>query len=339
MDESPPSSPQPTLSLLDAIALIIGIVVGAGIYKTPSEVAANVDSELLFLLLWLAGGAVSLVGALCYAELATAYPHVGGEYHYLARAFGRELAFLLAWARLSVMQTGSIVLLAFIVGDYCSQLLALGPYSSSIYAAVTLAGLTALNAIGIKPGKWGQNWLSAAKLLGLVLVIAVGLALPWTCVRACPSEPPPLSGSSSAAIFVLLTYGGWSEAAYLSAEVRDAQRNLVKALVISLSAITVIFLLVNVAYLRGLGLEGMARSPAVAADLMRCAWGKTGVQLLSFLVALSALGAMNGTIFTGSRTNCAWGQDVKLLSFLGRWHHRHHTPWNALLVQGAMALG
>ena len=136
--------PQPTFNVIEAGAVVVGIVIGVGIFKTPALVAANLDSELSFLLIWLFGGSISFLGALCYAELATAYPHPGGEYHYLTRSFGREIAFLFAWERLSVMQTGSISLLAFVFGDYLSQLvplpeplsLALPERASGIYAAL-----------------------------------------------------------------------------------------------------------------------------------------------------------------------------------------------------------
>lgn len=169
------AAPKPSLTLLDAVALIVGIVIGAGIFETPALVANQAGSDIAVLLFWLIGGVVSLVGALCYAELATVYPDVGGTYYYLKRAFGQGVAFLFAWARMSVIQTGSIALLAFVFGDYVSQIWRLGTFSSSIYAAITIALLTALNIIDLQQGKWTQNLLSAAKVLGLLLVVILGL--------------------------------------------------------------------------------------------------------------------------------------------------------------------
>src|SRR5918998_1483910 len=168
-------APVPTLRLRDAVAIIVGIVVGAGIFRTPSLVAANAGSESAALLIWLAGGLVTLIGALCYAELATTYPHTGGDYHYLTRAYGRPLAFLYAWSRIAVVQTGSVALLAFVVGDYASQLLSLGPYSSSIYAALVVVALTGLNVAGVRQGSGAQNWLTAVEVLSVILVIIAGL--------------------------------------------------------------------------------------------------------------------------------------------------------------------
>ena len=332
------SHPQTTFNIIEASAVIVGIVVGVGIFKTPALVAANVGSEISFLLIWLWGGLISLMGALCYGELATAYPHPGGEYHYLTRSFGQEIALLFAWARLSVMQTGSIALLAFVFGDYFSQLFPSKDLASSIYAALAVIILTGINALGIQPSKWLQNWLTAAKLLGLLFIFGVGLA--WTSFSTAEVSSVSNTDHSygSAMIYVLLTYGGWSEAAYLSAELQDVKRNMVRVLVGSIGVIALVFLLINYTYLQGLGLNAIANSDAVAADLMRQVLGEAGAQFISLLVAISALGAMQGTMITGARTNYALGEDWKLFSWLGCWDERTQTPLNALLIQGAIAL-
>jgi APA family basic amino acid/polyamine antiporter len=333
--------PVPTLKLKDAVAITVGIVVGAGIFRTPSLVAANAASESLALLIWLAGGLVTLVGALCYAELATTYPHPGGDYHYLTRAYGRPLAFLYAWSRIAVVQTGSVALLAFVVGDYASQLFSLGPYSSSVYAALVVVALTGLNVAGIRQGSGAQNWLTAVEVLSLVLIIVAGLAFAASDAPAATAPSTagaPASSLGLALVFVLLTYGGWNEAVYVSAEVDNPRRNIARALLLSIGLITGLYLLVNWAFLRGLGLEGLAASNAAAADLMRRAAGEGGARFVSLLVAVSALTSANATVITGARTNYALGRDFRLFDFLGRWHERSHTPTNALLVQGVIAL-
>lgn len=326
------------LSLIDAVAIIVGIVVGTGIFKTPSFVAANVGSEQMFLLVWVLGGLISLLGALCYAELAMAYPQAGGEYHYLSRAFGQEVAFLFAWARLSVMQTGSLALLAFIVGDYLSEVFPLGNNSVSIYAALSILSLTGVNILSLRVGKWVQNCLTLAKILGLLLVIFTGLTLASIPTNVEVSGQPSEGIFRLAMIFVLLTYGGWSEAAYLSADLRNVKQDMAKVLLVSISLITGLFLLLNFAYLQGLGLGGIAQSEVVAADLMRRAWGEGGVQFISWLIFLSAIGSMNGTMITGARSHYALGRDIKQLGFLGIWNPETNTPKNALLVQGAITL-
>lgn len=331
-------APVPTLRLRDAIAITVGIVVGAGIFRTPSLVAANAGSERVALLIWLAGGVVTLIGALCYAELATTYPHAGGDYHYLTRAYGRQLAFLYAWSRVAVVQTGSVALLAFVVGDYASQLVSLGPYSSSIYAALVVVALTGLNVAGVRQGSGAQNWLTAVEVLSVVLVIIAGLAFAAADAPAPAAPAGPAPSLGLALVFVLLTYGGWNEAVYVSAEVDNPRRNIARALLISIGLITALYLLVNWAFLRGLGLEGLAASDAAAADLMRRAAGESGARFVSVLVAVSALTSANATVITGARTNYALGRDFRMFDFLGRWHERAHTPTNALLVQGVIAL-
>lgn len=334
-------APVPTLRLRDAIAITVGIVVGAGIFRTPSLVAANAASESTALLIWLAGGLVTLVGALCYAELATTYPHTGGDYHYLTRAYGRPLAFLYAWSRIAVVQTGSVALLSFVVGDYASQLFSLGTHSSAVYAAIVVVALTALNVAGVRQGSAAQNWLTAVEVLSLVIVIIAGLAFAASdtpAVVTSTAQGAPAASLGLALVFVLLTYGGWNEAVYVSAEVDHPRRNIPRALLLSIGLITGLYLLVNWAFLRGLGLEGLAASDAAAADLMRRAAGEGGARFVSVLVAVSALTSANATVITGARTNYALGRDFRLFDFLGRWHERAHTPTNALLVQGAIAL-
>lgn len=338
--QSTQAAPTTTIALRDAVAIIVGLVIGAGIFETPALVAANLGSDLAVLLTWVAGGAVSLIGALCYAELATAYPHVGGNYYYLMRAFGQNVAFLFAWARMTVIQTGSIALLAFVFGDYASQLwrfdMVSPAVSSSIYAAFAIILLTLLNLMGLQQGKQAQNWLTVAKVVGLLLVIAVGLvAMPSTGEREAVA---PQGSWGLAMLFVLLSYGGWNEAAYISAEIRHRQRNIVRSLCWSVGIITAIYSLINLAYLHGLGLTGMAQSRAVAADLLRQAIGEPGAIFVSLLIAISTLGAINATLFTGARTNYALGQDFSLFRTLGKWQPQLSTPAPALLTQSAITL-
>ena len=334
------AQPKPVLGLRDAIALIVGIVVGAGIFKTPSLVAANAGSAWAMLGAWLLGGLISLIGALCYAELATSCPSAGGDYHFLTRAYGKKLSFLFAWARLAVITTGSIALLAFVFGDYCSRLYALGGQSSAIYAALIVVVLTAVNIAGVKFGAATQNWLTALQALGLLALVVAGLALAPvapTAAAPCGADPaPPAFGL--AMVFVLLTYGGWNEAAYISAEIKEAQRNMPRALLWGMFIITSLYLLVNLALLRGLGFAGMARSQVVAADLLQQVWGSAGAKAISVLIALSALTSINATIIFGARSNYALGCDWPLLGFLGRWNARTGSPARALLLQGAVAL-
>ena len=338
-----PVAPTQQLSLIDAIAIIVGIVIGAGIFATPSLVAANTSTDFDFLLAWMLGGAVSLIGALCYAELTTAFPNTGGDYHFIRLAYGKNPAFLFAWARMSIIQTGSIALLAFIFGDYFSQIYSIGEYSSVVYAAIVIILLTAINVGGIGLGTGAQKLFTLAEVAGALLIVIAGLFFIPESSQSATTTLTETAGPSGgmmglAMVFVLLTFGGWNEAAYISAEVKPGKNNMVKALIISIILITVIYLLMNVAYLRALGHQGLADSKAVGADLMELAWGDTGVWLIGVLVAISALTSANATIFTGARTNYALGRDYKILSFLGKWNEKTSGPVNAFLVQGGISL-
>jgi APA family basic amino acid/polyamine antiporter len=337
-------APRQTLSITDAVAIIVGLIVGAGIFGTPSIVAGAVGSESLLVAAWIAGGIFSIIGALCYAELATAFPSAGGEYHFLHRAFGRSLAFLYGWARMTVIVAGSIAVFAYLFGDYISRIINLGAYSSAIWAAIVVGALTVVNYLGIREGKTTQNLFTALEVSGLVLIVVAGLLLapaPAVLAASAAAGNQPWymgAGIGSAMVFVLFTYGGWNDAAYISAEVRDRERNMAKSLLIAISLVTVLYLLVNLAYLKGLGYAAMARSDAVAADLLRAVWGPAGEKLIAFMIAIAALTSVNGSMIVGARSNYALGRDWPLLGFLGRWDEGSGSPRHAMVVQGVIAL-
>lgn len=338
------NQPRPGFTIPSSVAVVIGVVVGVGIFRLPSIVAQHAGSELQFMLFWLAGGIISLLGALCYAELSTSRPDAGGEYHFLGHAYGRPLAFLFAWARMTVIQTGSIALIAFILGDYASRLIDAGPQGPAIFAALTIILFTGLNILGTRHSRHAQN-------LFVGLIVALLILLPFIALFSVPSgglPNPATSGTDGsllsdgsigmAMIFVLLTYGGWNEAAYLSAELHDVRRNMVRVLVYAIGTITFLYLLVNAAYLHVLGLEGLREAGTVASALAGRILGDTGSIIVSVIVILAALSTANATIITGARTNYALGRDFALLRFIGRWNGRRNTPANALLVQGVIAL-
>lgn len=331
--------PKPVFSNINAIAVLVGIVVGIGIFRLPPLVASNAGSELEFILFWVAGGLISLVGALCYAELGAAHPDAGGEYHFLSKAFGSSVGFLFSWGRMTVIQTGSLALVGFILGDYATILLDLGPYSSSIYAALTVILLTSLNLWGTNPSKNTQNIVASTIVVVLLLAAFLGITQGGVATGSAESGAGGSGGTIGAAmIFVLLTYGGWNEAAYLSGEIKDVRKNMMRVLTVGIGIITLIYVSVNYAYLRVLGLEGLQNSQAVGADLIASFMGSGGAFLLSFIVIIAAFSTANATIITGARTNYALGRDFSFLSFLGKWSPSNNTPVNALLVQGGIAL-
>ena len=342
MSDSSDQSAQPArlLSALAAVALIVGIVIGAGIFKTPAMVAGITGDVGWVVAIWLIGALISMMGALCYAELCTAYPHAGGDYHFLHRAFGRHVSFLFAWARATVINTGSIALLAFVFGDYFSQVWSWGDNGSAYWAFTIVLALTAINILGVNASARVQMVLTAVEVLGLVAVVVAGFALP-SATAAAPaafSSTPPLAMMGLALVFVLLTFGGWNESAYISAEVKGGSKTVVYVIVFSLLLITIIYLLVNWALISGLGMQQLASSKAAPADLLGLAFGPVGEKLLGLFVAIAALTSINATMIVGARTNFAMGEDWYGLRFMGRWEAKRGSPSLAYLVQGIICV-
>ena len=324
-----------------AVALIVGIVIGAGIFKTPSLVAAISGDAGWALVLWLAGALISIVGALCYAELCTAYPNAGGDYHFLHRAFGRNVSFIYGWSRAMIINTGSIALLAFVFGDYISTLLSLGAYSSVIWALLVVVLLTAVNLAGIHASSHMQNWLTVTEIIGLLAVVLAGFwvdapasgAVQWFAQAPAPTQ------WGLCLVFVLLTFGGWNEAAYISAELKGGPSTMVWVILASMLTLTVIYLLVNTALLLGLGVSGLSQSKTAASDLLGLAFGPLAQKALGLFVAIAALTSINATMFVGARTNFAVGNDWKALRKLGQWQLDIGSPKQALLLQALISIG
>ena len=324
-----------------AVALIVGIVIGAGIFKTPSLVAALSGDAGWALVLWVTGALISIVGALCYAELCTAYPNAGGDYHFLHRAFGRNISFIYGWSRAMIINTGSIALLAFVFGDYISTLVSLGTYSSVIWALLVVVFLTAVNLAGIHASSRMQTWLTMTEIVGLLAVVVAGF---WVDVPASGAvqwfaQTPAPTQWGLCLVFVLLTFGGWNEAAYISAELKGGPRTMVWVILVSMLTLTVIYLLVNTALLLGLGVSGLSQSKTAASDLLGLAFGPLAQKALGLFVAIAALTSINATMFVGARTNFAVGNDWKALRKLGQWQLDIGSPKQALLLQALISIG
>jgi basic amino acid/polyamine antiporter, APA family len=343
----PAAAPRPELTLFDSTCIIVGIIIGAGIYRSTPDVAGLAPSATWLIGLWLLGGALSLAGALCYAELATAYPNEGGDYVYLTRAFGRKMGFLFAWCQLWIVRPGSIGAMAYAFAEYANRIWprADGAYGTGVlvtYSVGAIVALTAVNIWGVREGKWTQNVLTTAKVLGLTAIIVAG----FLCVAPAAATLTPVASSSGfsltdiglAMIFILFTYGGWNEMAFVAAEVKEPQKNILRALLVGTLAVTAIYVLVNVAFLHALGLEGTRHTTAPAADVLALCIGRWAGQAISLLICISALGAINGQIFTGARIYYAMGSEHRLYAWLGRWNVRRGTPVCSLLMQGTITV-
>jgi len=337
------TSPQRLLSPLGAVAIIVGIVIGAGIFKTPSIVADVTGDVGWALTLWVGGALISLAGALCYAELATLYPHAGGDYHFLTKAYGKNISFLYGWAKAMVINTGSIALLAFVFGDYMTKVIPLGSYSVIYWAVVIIVALTIVNLIGIQASAHIQTALTVLEVAGLIAIIIAGFGLFTTPLP--PVINPPLFSSAPqlgmlglGMVFVLLTFGGWNESAYISAELKGTPQTIVRVIVLSILIISIIYLLVNMALINGLGLNQLANSKAASADLLGLAFGPLGEKLLGLFVAIAALTSINATMIVGARTNFAMGEDWHGLRKMAHWEPARGSPNFAYLVQGFISL-
>jgi len=327
------ATPKASLRPWDGISVILGIVIGVSLFKAPAPIFASVEGPWQGMAIWALGGGLSLVGALCYAELAAAYPRSGGDYVYLSRAYAPWAGFLFGWAQLVAVLTASLGAMAYVFADYAIVLWE-GGTAPALACGVVIA-LTLPNVLGVGLSRRVQNALTAAKLVGLVALVVAG------CLAPAPEPVPPgdrLGGMGFALILVLYAYGGWNDAAFIAAEMREPQRNVPRVLIGGTALVVVIYLVVNAAYLAALGFEGTRQSSAPAADVLLAVGGEVGGRAMSILVMLSALGAIQGLVFTGARIYASVGADHPAFAALGRWHPRFRTPARALIVQCGVAV-
>lgn len=341
LGDNPPAPWSAQLGLWDAISLIVGIVVASSIFKAPPYIFGRLNSPGATFSMWILGGVLSLIGAFCYAELATTYPRSGGDYVYLTKAYGRFVGFLFGWSHLAGILTGSIGALAFVFADHAVELLPQVPLPDYGFAMLAVVGLSILNVFGLVLGKRTQNVLTILKTAGLLGVIVVGIG--WGVKHGVVWEPtePPANFSPAygvALILVLYAFGGWSDASFVAAEVRNRERNLPWALIGGVGAITVIYLLVNLGYLMGLGFDGVKNASTPAAAVFEKAFGPRGSQGMYLLVMVAALGGVNGLILTGSRVHASLGADHRVFAWLGRWHPRWNSPVASLATQALVTV-
>jgi basic amino acid/polyamine antiporter, APA family len=280
---------------------------------------------------------------MCYAELASAFPKAGGDYIYLKQAYGDGAGFLFGWSHLLVIRPGDIAIIAFTFATYFPKLLPIDSKSSTLtmplIASLAVAVLTVINIAGVRQSKWTQNLLTATKVAGLLAIVGLAFFHPGASSGANEVVAGERLPIGIALILVLFTFGGWNEMAYLAGEVKNPERNLVSTLLSGTIIVTGLYLLINLAFLHVLGLGGMSKSQAIAADTLDAILPGQGSVLVSLLICISTLGTVNGMILTGSRIGYAMGNDHRLFEPLGRWNARTSTPVIALVVQGLIAIG
>jgi amino acid transporter len=356
--QADPDGLKRSLGMWDATALVIGAVIGVGIFRMPAAVAGQLHAVGLFLLAWLAGAAISFLGALCYAELGAAYPKTGGDYVYIQRAYGRWAGFLFGWTKVFAERIGTIAILAVVFSEYASIALGVSPEGNRWLAVFAIVGLTLANIVGIRMGKRIQNLLTIGKVACLIGMIAIGLILSWRAGSLGPQGwlmwagqpefwpssigPKTWQAFGVALVFVLWTYGGWTESAYVAEEIRNPARALPWSILLGLSIVTIIYLAINWVYILFIPLTDMAHRPWVASELMRVAWGPKGASVAAFMVSVSAFGALNAYILTGGRILMAMGKDHPIFERMAAIHPKFATPAKALgfnAVSAVLLLG
>lgn len=335
---APPVGYMRRLGPWDAAMVVVGGVIGSGIFLTPAAVARQTGSATELLLAWAIGGVLALVGALCYAELGTRRPAAGGGYVNLREAFGLVVAFVYGWNMLVVNYSGSLAAVATVFVQYAAAALGVQVADARPWAVASLVFLAGINWFGIRAGAITQNILTVLKLAAVAALIGVGLAAGGAPAPAA-AAPAPLNPLAFGGLLlpVLFSYGGWAYINNIAGEVREPQRNLPRALFFGMLLVAACYLLVNLAYLAVLGHAGLAASSAPAADVMRGALGEPGARLIAAGIAISTIGFCNISLIGAARVFQVMGADGVFFRVAGRLHPRWHTPNVALLMLAGWA--
>jgi APA family basic amino acid/polyamine antiporter len=331
------------LGLFDATMLVMGGIIGSGIFRNPHAVALQVHTPLLINGAWLAGGAVALAGAFVYAELAARRSEVGGQYAYLRDAYHPSIAFLYGWALLLVIQTGGMAAVAITFAGYFVELTRLAA-PEWVVAAATLGALTVINCLGVRAGSNVQSILMVLKIVAIAALIFCGLLLAGE-PRGLPTGPPdaPSEGAGLLVSFgaamtpVMFAYGGWQTASFVAGEMREPRRDLPRGLLIGVGGVILLYTLVNFVCLRALGAEGLAATTTPASAVMRLALGERGAALIAVGIAVSTLGFLSQSMLTAPRVYFAMAEDGLFFKSVARTSTRTRAPVIAIALQGALA--
>jgi basic amino acid/polyamine antiporter, APA family len=337
-DSARPADPEllRALGLFDTVMLVVGTVIGSGVFLVPADIARAVHGAGPMLAVWVIGGLFTLLGAMSLAELGAAIPHAGGIYTFIARAFGPMAGFLCGWMLFTVGTSGSIATLAAALPIYAGAFVPLTPAAAKGLGLGAIAFFTAVNLFGVRHGALAQNLLTALKVGGLLAMVAAVFML--------PSSPPPPGGSvpgpvglaafGTALVAVLWAYEGWHDVSFAAGEMRRPQRDFPLGLIGGVAIIVTLYLAANLAYLHVLTPQEIASSERVALTAIRRVAGETGARLLTAAILCSILGAMNALVLAGPRAYYQMARDGLLFERFGRVHPRWRTPAEAILLQG-----
>jgi APA family basic amino acid/polyamine antiporter len=329
-----------TLGILDTTAIVIGIVIGSGIFLLPNLIARNLPSGKAILAAWVVSGFLSLVGAFAYAELGAMLPATGGQYVYLREAYGPWCAFVSGWTFMLAVLSGGSAWLAVTFSIYAGYFVPLSPAWRKLLSVALIAALSAVNYRGVKESAWVQRTFTYLKVVALLVLIGAGLFSSHTAHAAAASTPAPISlahfGIAMAAC--LMAYNGWSYVSFVAGEVRDPARNLLRSLIIGMTAVALLYILANVAYLRIMTVQQIAATERVGADMATRTLGSIGGTFVSLTVLLSVVGAINGCILTAARIPFAQARDRLFFARFGEVHPRFQTPSFAIVCGGVWTI-
>lgn len=330
------------IGTLGSTAIVVGTIIGSGIFLVPHNVARQVGSVEVLFAVWILGGALAFAGALSLAELGASIPEAGGVYVFLRQAYGGLFAFLYGWAELLVITSGGIAALAVAFGIYSASLLPLSPLGEKLVAASVIAVLTAVNVVGVRESAIVQTIFTIAKLAGLAIIVGFAVfspdVVPVAATGPLPVPHTTLSSFGIALVAVLWAYNGWHHFSLAAGEVKDPGRVIPLSYLLGMLVIVAAYLVANLAYLRALPLPAMAEHQRVAASAMEALAGPRGASFVSVLILCSVFGALNGNVLAGPRVLFAMARDGVFFSAVARVHPRFKTPAAAVLVQGAWSL-
>lgn len=319
--------------------LVMGGIIGSGIFVNPAEVARHVGTPWLIVGAWIVGGIIAMTGALVYAELAVRRPEVGGQYAYLRDAFGPVPGFLYGWALLLVIQSGGMAAVAITFARYALELVPL-PASEAAVAVGVLALLTAINCVGVKTGARVQSGLMVLKIVAVLALVLIG----WLMVSGAPSTPAApgatsdLAGFAAALTPVMFAYGGWQTSGFVAGEMRDPAKDLTRGLLLGVAGVVLLYTAVAFVCVHALGPAGLGETTTPASAVMRLALGDQGAALIALGISVSALGFLSQGILTAPRVYFAMAEDKLFFSGLAKVGARSRVPVRAILLQGAVAM-
>jgi len=323
--------------------IVMGGIIGSGIFMNPYVVARQVTTPFLILAVWALGGLIALTAAFIWAELASLRPEVGGQYAYLREAYHPLVAFLYGWGLLLVIQTGGMAAVAVTFARYFLELTNL-PIADWMVALLALGGLTVINCLGVRAGGSVQSFLMVLKILAILGLILCGLVLvgPQTGATPSPLLDRPVSFNlftaiGAAMVPVLFAYGGWQTASFVSEEMHEPRKNLPRALLIGVTGVVILYLAVNFVCVRVLGVSGLANTTTPASDVMRIALGPAGARAIAAGIAISTLGFLSQGMLTAPRVYFAMAEDGLFFKSVGRLHPKTRVPILAIVIQGLLA--